>query len=96
MTNLSFMDDGFGRFRKILRCQPDFAAAKANLDLVQKLIPPKPKDDDQDVQDPNQKPDDVTFDDKGTWLIRFHLFENCLDFDPASPHGHAAFFISVP
>jgi len=30
------------------------------------------------------------------WKVRFHLFENCFDVYPNSPHGHAAFFIKVP
>jgi Ca-activated chloride channel family protein len=52
-------------YQAALRRKPDFADAKANLDLVQKLIPPKKKDDDQEAQDPNEKPDDIKFDDKG-------------------------------
>ena len=38
----------------------------------------------------------VVFDKPGMWTVRFHLFEDCLDFDPASPHGHAAFYVNVP
>jgi hypothetical protein len=37
----------------------------------------------------------VRFDAGGTWTVRFHFFENCID-SPSSPHGHAAFFINVP
>ena len=37
----------------------------------------------------------VTFDAPGQWTVRFHLFETCND-GPTSPHGHAAFYITVP
>jgi hypothetical protein len=36
------------------------------------------------------------FDVSGRWVIRFHLFGNCLDGAEDSPHGHAAFFFDVP
>jgi len=29
------------------------------------------------------------------WTVRFHLYEECTDTDD-SPHGHAAFYVSVP
>ncbi len=32
----------------------------------------------------------------GTWRIRFHFNENCVDAWASSPHGHAAFFFTVP
>ena len=35
------------------------------------------------------------FDQSGRWVVRFHLYEQCLDGD-ASPHGHIAFFVDVP
>jgi hypothetical protein len=38
----------------------------------------------------------ITFDRSGTWTVRFHLNENCLDILPDSPHGHAAYYINVP
>lgn len=37
----------------------------------------------------------VTFPSSGTWQVRFHFFENCTDL-PDSPHGHAAFYVTVP
>jgi hypothetical protein len=37
----------------------------------------------------------VQFDTKGQWTVRFHLFPTGCD-DPASPHGHAAFYVNVP
>jgi hypothetical protein len=38
----------------------------------------------------------IVFDRPGAWTVRFHLFENCFDVLPDSPHGHAAFRLSVP
>jgi hypothetical protein len=32
----------------------------------------------------------------GVWSVRFHFNENCIDELPDSPHGHAAFWITVP
>lgn len=38
----------------------------------------------------------IQFDEKGIWTVRFHLREDCADDNPASPHGHAAFYVEVP
>jgi len=38
----------------------------------------------------------VIFDVPGQWTIRFHFNEMCLDVLPDSPHGHAAYHITVP
>jgi hypothetical protein len=38
----------------------------------------------------------VRFDASGMWTVRFHLHENCSDVPEDSPHGHAAFYVSVP
>jgi hypothetical protein len=38
----------------------------------------------------------IDFDQPGTWVVRFHVFENCLDLADDSPHGHAAFYVQVP
>jgi hypothetical protein len=38
----------------------------------------------------------ILFDAAGRWTVRFHLFEECLDALPESPHGHAAFYVDVP
>jgi len=51
-------------YQEALKRNPDLTAAKTNLDLVQKLIPPKKKDD-QEAQDPNENPDEIKFDKEG-------------------------------
>jgi hypothetical protein len=38
----------------------------------------------------------IHFNKKGKWTVRFHFFETCSDTPEDSPHGHAAFFITVP
>ncbi|HEY4105357.1 MAG TPA: hypothetical protein VGM44_15775 [Polyangiaceae bacterium] len=37
----------------------------------------------------------IKFDQSGRWVVRFHLYEQCIDGD-VSPHGHIAFFVDVP
>jgi len=38
----------------------------------------------------------VQFDAPGDWTVRFHFNEFCCDVVPTSPHGHAAFHVTVP
>ena len=38
----------------------------------------------------------IAFDRPGRWVFRFHFNEECFDFAPDSPHGHAAFYVDVP
>ncbi len=38
----------------------------------------------------------VVFDAPGLWTVRFHIHEECDDLFDDSPHGHAAFHVTVP
>jgi len=38
----------------------------------------------------------IVFDKAGDWTVRFHIHEECDDILDDSPHGHAAFRITVP
>lgn len=38
----------------------------------------------------------IKFDAAGQWTVRFHFHHDCQDTTEDSPHGHVAFFISVP
>jgi hypothetical protein len=38
----------------------------------------------------------VVFDASGQWTVRFHIHEECSDVLADSPHGHAAFRVTVP
>ncbi len=37
----------------------------------------------------------VKFDRAGKWVVRFHINGDCVDLLPTSPHGHAAFWVTV-
>jgi Ca-activated chloride channel family protein len=53
-------------YREALKRRPNWPEAKMNLAIVQKLIPKeKKKDDEQGQADPNEKPDQMKFDDQG-------------------------------
>jgi Ca-activated chloride channel homolog len=64
LAKLGKLSAAVAAYQEALKRNPGFSAAKANLDLVQKLIPRKKKDD-QEAQDPNEKPDEIKFDEKG-------------------------------
>jgi len=38
----------------------------------------------------------VQFDQAGQWTIRYHFYHECFDILPDSPHGHAAYHLTVP
>jgi hypothetical protein len=38
----------------------------------------------------------IVFDKAGQWTVRFHFHEECADVFPDSPHGHAAYLVTVP
>ena len=56
-----------GRYERALKRRPGWAPAQANLAIVSALVPKKPKDDpdDEAAEDPDLKPDQIDFDDKG-------------------------------
>jgi hypothetical protein len=38
----------------------------------------------------------IVFDASGQWTVRFHIHEECADVLDDSPHGHAAFRVTIP
>ena len=38
----------------------------------------------------------IQFDKSGLWTVRFHFHQECADLLPDSPHGHAAYSVTVP
>ena len=64
LAKLGKLSAAVAAYQEALKRNPGFSAAKTNLDLVQKLIPAKKKDD-QEAQDPNEKADEIKFDEKG-------------------------------
>jgi hypothetical protein len=59
------------------------------------LSPSMPADPSPEVMPGVYKVGPIVFDKAGKWVFRFHFYEDCED-QPASPHGHAAFYVEVP
>jgi hypothetical protein len=62
---------------------------------------PAPKDPAPEIAPGVYKVGPIRFDAAGNspghyWTVRFHLYEECSDTPEDSPHGHAAFYVSVP
>lgn len=64
LAQLGKLAPAVAAYQEALKRDPGFSAARANLDLIKGLIPAR-KDDDQEAQDPNQKPDEIKFDEQG-------------------------------
>jgi Ca-activated chloride channel family protein len=64
-AHLGRLDEAAASYRQALARRPGWPAAKANLALVERLAAARKKDDQAQPQDPNEKPDEVRFDDKG-------------------------------
>ncbi len=88
-------------------CTEGSAATGANIfaEVFQGTTHVAPPTNQAAVEDPpgTYKVGPIEFDDAGSggsagnsWTVRFHLHENCLDLEPDSPHGHAAFYLNVP
>ena len=56
---------------------------------------PAPADPSPEVSPGKYTVGPMVFDEQGKWVVRFHFDGNCAD-APASPHGHAAFWVQVP
>jgi len=56
---------------------------------------PAPKDPAPEIAPGVYKVGPIRFDAAGKWTVRFHLYEECNDSRKDSPHGHAAFYVSV-
>jgi hypothetical protein len=62
---------------------------------------PAPKDPAPEIAPGVYKVGPIRFDAPGNtpghyWTVRFHLYEECSDSAEDSPHGHVAFYVSVP
>jgi len=64
LANLKKYPQAVKSYEQALKGRPDWAEAKHNLDLVQKLIPPKKKDEDYGDA-PSLPPDQIKFDELG-------------------------------
>ncbi len=62
---LSKFEEAADAYRKALEKRKDWPEATANLAIAENLLAAQKKDEQDQAQDPNQKPDEVKFDDKG-------------------------------
>ncbi|MGO9834388.1 MAG: hypothetical protein ACLP1X_09250 [Polyangiaceae bacterium] len=60
------------------------------------LGPPDPNKNHLIEGPPGTYTGNIAFNMPGQWTVRFHFNEECYDVLPDSPHGHAAFHITVP
>ena len=68
LAKLGKLPAAIARYQRALKRDPTFAAAKANLELLQKLLPKKKPGDEtqaEQQQDPEYTPDSVQFDERG-------------------------------
>lgn len=65
LAHLDKLDEAVASLAAALKLRPDWPEAKANLALLEKLIADKKKEDDDQEEAPNLKPDQIQFDDKG-------------------------------
>lgn len=65
LAHLDKLDEAVASLNEALKLRPDWPEAKANLVILEKLIAQKKDEEDEQQQDPNEKPDQVQFDDKG-------------------------------
>jgi len=74
------------------------AGAKTSLEVFLNDTHPAPNSGQRSTEAPagtyNIGP--IRFDQPGQWTVRFHLYEECSELLRTSPHGHVAFYISVP
>jgi hypothetical protein len=72
--------------------------ATPDLEIFLNDTHPAPNSNQHPVEGPagTYKIGPVQFDAPGMWTVRFHFFHQCEDFLPTSPHGHAAFYVTVP
>lgn len=64
LAQLGKLKPAIASYQQALERRPDWPEAKANLALVQSLLPPDEKEEDE-TEPPSEKPDQIQFDDKG-------------------------------
>lgn len=65
LAHLQKLDEAVASLKQALKLKPDWPEAKANLAVLEKLIQDQKDEEQEQQQDPNEKPDQVQFDDKG-------------------------------
>ncbi|MDW6022887.1 VWA domain-containing protein [Mesorhizobium sp. BAC0120] len=65
LAHLDRLPEAAQSYLQALKRRPDWPEAKDNLGIIQKLIADREKEDKDQAQDPNLKPDQIQFDEKG-------------------------------
>jgi Ca-activated chloride channel family protein len=65
LMHLGKFEEAAASYRRALEKRSDWPAARHNLAIAEKLAARQKQDDEEQPQDPNEKPDQVQFDDKG-------------------------------
>jgi Ca-activated chloride channel family protein len=64
LAHLQEFPEAVHAYKQALQRRPDWREAQENMELVRSLIPPKKKDDEEEMA-PDEKPDQIQFDEKG-------------------------------
>jgi hypothetical protein len=81
---------------EVFTTTPDIDASNYCDDMSSHLGPTNPNQNHLVEGPPGTYTGNVGFDQAGVWTLRFHLNEECVDLSGESPHGHAAFHVTVP
>lgn len=65
LAHLDKLDDAVASYGEALKLRPGWPEAKKNLAIIQKLIADRKKEEEEQAEPPNLKPDQIQFDDKG-------------------------------
>ncbi|RWC30883.1 MAG: VWA domain-containing protein [Mesorhizobium sp.] len=65
LAHLDRLPEAAASYGQALKLKPDWKEAAANLAIVEKLIAERKKEEQEEVQEPNERPDQIQFDKKG-------------------------------
>ncbi|MGO4838671.1 hypothetical protein AB4144_41125, partial [Rhizobiaceae sp. 2RAB30] len=65
LAHLDKLDDAVASYGEALKLRQGWAEAEKNLAVIQKLIADRKKEEEEQAEPPNLKPDQIQFDDKG-------------------------------
>lgn len=65
LLHLNRLDQAVAAYKRALELRKDWPEAKANLAIAERLVVLQKEEEEEQPQDPNLKPDEIQFDDKG-------------------------------
>ena len=65
LLHLGKFEEAIAAYKKALATRKDWTDAQSNLATAERLLAAQKKDEDDQPQEPNERPDDIQFDDKG-------------------------------